>query len=81
MLHGRQKWRNQSPNVEVGDVVLVQEVNLPRGHWPLGRIVEVRPGSDGLVRKVRVRVGGKEYDRSIHKLVSVLELVNDREEE
>jgi hypothetical protein len=34
----------------VGDLVLVVEENLPRGQWPLGRVVEVHPDCKGHVR-------------------------------
>ena len=29
--------------------------HAPRSHWPLGRIVEVYPGKDGIVRSVKVK--------------------------
>lgn len=32
-----------------GDIVLVLEKDLPRGRWPLVRIVETYPGRDGQV--------------------------------
>ena len=42
---------------QVGDIVLVKDgsqtlVKIPRCKWPLGRIVKVHPGRDGLVRSV-----------------------------
>jgi len=40
---------------EVGDLVLLADESFPRGKWPLGRIVEVMPSRDGLVRTVRVK--------------------------
>lgn len=30
---------------------------LPRCHWRLGRVVETLKGDDGLVRRVKVKVG------------------------
>ena len=41
--------------MEVGDLVLLADESIPRGKWPLGRIVEVIPSRDGLVRTVRVK--------------------------
>ena len=41
--------------MEVGDLVLLTEKAIPRGKWPLGRVVEVMPSRDGLVRTVRVK--------------------------
>ena len=40
---------------QVGDVIILQDDNLIPLKWPLGRIVEVHPGSDGLVRVVQVK--------------------------
>ena len=38
------------------------------GDWPLGRILEAYPGSDGLVRTVKLKSGDKEYFRTVHRL-------------
>ena len=35
----------------------------PRSHWPLGRIVEVYPGKDGIVRSVKVKTPNNELIR------------------
>ena len=49
ILQSRQKWHEVRRNVAEGDIVLVVEQNIPRGDWPLGRIIEVNHGRDGLV--------------------------------
>ncbi|XP_076032463.1 uncharacterized protein LOC143020186 [Oratosquilla oratoria] len=41
-LQRRQKWNSESPNLSVGDLVLIMNENSPRGSWPLGRVQEVR---------------------------------------
>jgi hypothetical protein len=46
-------WSSVS-DLKPGDVVLVINPNLPRGHWPLGRFIEVFPGKDGHVRIPKV---------------------------
>ena len=38
------------------------------GDWPLGRILEAYPGSDGLVRTVKLKSRDKEYFRTVHRL-------------
>ena len=53
-LQQRRKWANSTPNLKVGDIVLLKDSNIPRYHWPLGKITRVFPGDDGLVRKVEV---------------------------
>ena len=51
----RKKWNTPRTNLEVGDLVLLADESFPRGKWPLGRIVEVMPSRDGLVRTVKVK--------------------------
>jgi len=53
-LRGRQKWRDDKPNVKVDDVFLEIDENLPRGAWRLVRISEIIPSEDGRVRRVKV---------------------------
>jgi len=55
-LQQRQKWQDNKPNLGEGDVVLLKDNSVGRMFWPLGRISEVYPSSDGCVRKVKVRV-------------------------
>ena len=54
--------------MKVGDIVLIIDPNAHRCDWPLGRIVEVYPSKDDLVRVVKVQSKGKEYLRPIHRL-------------
>lgn len=58
----------QSENVEVGDMVLVRDDDYPPSQWQMGRILEVFPGPDGLVRSVNVRTQTNEFIRPIHKI-------------
>lgn len=67
-LSQRPKWKTQSRNMEVGDMVVVFEDNLPPSKWHLGRIVEVFPSTDGLIRAARVKTSHGEYTRPILKL-------------
>ena len=56
-LNVRRKWTEVKQDLKVGDAVLVISPNTPRGHWPLGRVIEVYPGQDGHVRVAKVQVG------------------------
>ena len=69
MMNTRPKWTVVVENMKEGDVVLALQPNLPRGHWPLGRIVETYPGKDGHTRVAKVQCGAKTIVRPIHKLV------------
>lgn len=71
-LQERRKWQRPETNLEKGDIVIVVDDNEPRCSWPMGLIVATYPGTDGLVRKVRVRVNGQEYDRPVHCLISLI---------
>ena len=71
-LQQRQRWVHRSRNVEPGDVVLIADEEVPRGHWALGRVLETYPSRDGLVRKVRLRTGGTVLTRPVHKLIVLL---------
>ena len=49
-LLARSKWHSTRPEIKKNDIVLVADVNLPRGEWPLGRVTDLIASSDGLVR-------------------------------
>jgi len=68
-LQQRSKWQascDSSP--QVGDMVLMQEDNVPPMFWPLGRVVEVHPGKDGIVRVVSVKTKGGVFKRAVTKI-------------
>ena len=77
-LNVRAKWRGDKRKVEVGDVLLVVKKDTPRGKWPLGRVSEVFPGPDGVVRVVDVVIQGKTYRRAVHNLIP-LEVTDDEQ--
>ena len=68
-LQLRDKWHHARTNLKVGDLVLLQDNMSPRGMWPLGIIEEVFPGTDGLVRSVKVRTTAKIVVRPITKVI------------
>ena len=73
-LQERQKWGTVRPNLDVGDVVLLVDDEVKRNKWPMGRILEVFPSDDGLVRKVSVKVSGSDtpLSRPVVKVVLLL---------
>lgn len=66
-LQNRNKWHKPFP-VKPGQLVIIREDNQPPMNWKLGRIEQVFPGLDGLVRVADVRSGGKLVRRPIAKL-------------
>lgn len=67
-LQIRQKWNIEKPNLKIGDVVLISDINLPRNAWNLGKILECFPDDLGRVRKVRVKTQNSIILRPITKL-------------
>ena len=67
-LNTRRKWNSVNKDVREGDIVLVINPDIPRGHWKLGVIVTAYPGSDGHVRVVDVRIGQSVFKRPVTKI-------------
>ncbi|KRY00934.1 hypothetical protein T4E_9771 [Trichinella pseudospiralis] len=67
-LNVRQKWYNSGNAPNIGDIVLVSESNVPRRNWKLGKIVQLYPGQDGIVRTVKVQLAGGSVNRPLSKL-------------
>ena len=72
--------------MKVGDIVIMKDESIIRNHWLLAIVEEVFTSKDGRVQKVRIRVADKGLDnkgrrskgvlyleRTIHKLVLLLE--------
>ena len=51
------------------DIVLVMDESMPRGLWPLARVVEPKIGRDGLVRSVLLQTKSAQLVRPITKIV------------
>lgn len=68
-------WNRSDSKVNIGDLVLVINEQSSRLHWPIGRIVEMLPGQDGIVRNVIVSLKGQRLRRPIQKLVKLCETV------
>ena len=68
-INVRKKWFHPRHNLKREDVVMMVEPDANRGDWPLGRVTEVYPGEDGLVRVVRVKSRNNEYVRPIHRIL------------
>ena len=67
-LNNRKKWFGPVHNLRKDDVVIIVDPNARRSEWPLGRITEIFPGKDGLIRLVRVKTKDGEYMRPVHRL-------------
>jgi len=72
LLAQRSKWTQQKRNLSVGDLCMLRDEQLPRGQWPLARVIAVHPSPDNLVRSVDIRTKNGVYTRPVQKL-SLLE--------
>lgn len=69
----RSKWLRENRNFQVNDLVIIKEDNIPPMRWKMGRIQEVSPGKDNLVRSVIVKTSTGFFERPIVKLGLLLE--------
>ncbi|KAK7575924.1 hypothetical protein V9T40_012210 [Parthenolecanium corni] len=69
-LQSRSKWKSTSPNLVVGDVVLMKDESPPL-QWKLARVSKVMPDTKGNVRVVDIVSNGSTYTRSVQKLVKL----------
>ena len=55
--------------MKIGDVVLIEQDNKKRMHWPIGTIMELYPSQkDNQVRVVKVKVEGKQFTRPVKRI-------------
>jgi hypothetical protein len=71
-MQQRFKWVMKRENLEVGDLVTIQDDNLPPMKWKMGRVIDVHPGDDSLVRDVTLKTQSGEMERSVVKLAPIL---------
>jgi len=72
-LQENKKWQTVKKNIKVGDLVLINAPTKKRHRWPLGWVVEVIEGRDGLVRSCVLRIYDplkKEEDKPQGKLIT-----------
>ncbi len=67
-LQQRPKCWKKTESLKIGDLVLVKEERLAPMQWRLGRVVELDPGKDNLVRVVTLKTSSGIFRRSIVKI-------------
>ncbi|XP_050500156.1 uncharacterized protein LOC126880374 [Diabrotica virgifera virgifera] len=71
---------NMWPKGEVGDVVMVGSDNVKRINWPMGKIIEVYSGQDGIQRVAKVKTKNGVLVRPCLRLYRVELPINDIQE-
>ncbi|XP_050055037.1 uncharacterized protein LOC114131043 [Aphis gossypii] len=68
-LQGRSKWcKSKGPPLKPDTLVLIKEDNLPPLQWAIGRVTEVYPGKDGVIRVALIRTNKGEVKRAARSL-------------
>lgn len=67
-LQQRPKWKKQTKNLEIGNMVLIRDEQLPPARWLLGRVIKTHPGKDGLIRVVTLKNKNTILKRPISKI-------------
>ncbi|XP_065094450.1 uncharacterized protein LOC135714974 [Ochlerotatus camptorhynchus] len=78
-LQLRGKNRQRQPNIRPGMIVLLEQKDIPPQCWKMGKVVQIYPGSDNLVRAVDINVEGSIYRRAVSKL-SVLPIADNEDQ-
>lgn len=76
-LQARQKWRADKENLRVGEVVMIVDPQLPRALWPVGKVTEVFPGADDVVRSAMVGTEKRTYTRPVARLIKLPAIADD----
>ncbi|UYV65562.1 hypothetical protein LAZ67_3004702 [Cordylochernes scorpioides] len=66
-LINKNKGKN-SHNLRIGDIVVIGSDLRKRTEWPLGRIIELYPGKDGIVRVAKLKTGDGIIIRPVQRL-------------
>nr|CAI5863233.1 unnamed protein product [Callosobruchus analis] len=67
-LQQRQKWKKTKNTLQVGQMVLVKEPNLPPLKWRLGRVLSLIPGPDDVPRVAVLKTSIGTIKRALNRL-------------
>ncbi|KAH7712564.1 Pao retrotransposon peptidase family protein [Aphelenchoides avenae] len=69
----RKKNQFGEPTVQLGDLVLIKEPDVPRCDWRLALVIDLLPDQDGLIRTARVRFSRthQEHTRALEHLYPI----------
>lgn len=64
----RKKWTQEKEHIQIGQLVIIKDENLPPSRWLMGRIIELIKSKDGLVRSVVVQTPKTKLKRAVQKI-------------
>ena len=62
------KWKNETEQPQVGDLVLLAEDNVAPMQWPVARILELYLGNDKVARVAKIKTKNSIFMRPLNKL-------------
>lgn len=68
-LSQRHKWFLEKHDVNVGDIVIVKDDNIPPSKWILGQIIIKHVGPDNVTRVVTIRTKNNTLKRPLSKII------------
>ena len=77
MLNKRQKWLTKEENLKRDNIVLLVDERVSRAKWLLGRVVDVYPDKNNLIRTVLVKTKSGLAKRPVNKLCLILDSDTD----
>ena len=73
VMQERQKWSKERRNLTPGDIVIIADATAPRSSWMMGKVLETKPDTKGLVRIVRLQTKHSVLERPVTKVCLLLE--------
>lgn len=67
-LINRNKWSKGGHSIQEGTIVILRKDNVPSMQWPLGRVIKVHPGADGIIRTATIQTATSILDRGVKRL-------------
>ncbi|XP_041976437.1 uncharacterized protein LOC121731147, partial [Aricia agestis] len=67
-LQQKQKWQTSSGKLQIGDMVLIKESNVPPLLWLLGKVTKLTKGSDGVGRVAEIQTKKGTLIRSFNNM-------------
>ena len=68
------KWKRETANLKVVDVVYVSDYNVSPLQWPIAKVIYVYSDPDQFVRVVKTKTATGIYNRPVHKLRKLLDV-------
>ena len=69
IINNHTKWINSEIYLSKNDLIIIKSKDVPRSHWPLGRILDINPCTDGVACSVIIKTPYKKLIRPSRSIV------------